>query len=99
MLPDLGSSIFSAAYFALYTGVKKIYLVGCDCSNQGHWDDTEQTGNCMNILPRNWNTFKEFVKTFYPDVEIISINPVGLTGLFDETYTQSYINYLNKQSK
>ena len=91
LLPDLGSSIFQAAYFALYTGVKRIYLVGCDCSNKGHWNDTQQNrSNLLNILPLNWKKFKEFTEKFYPDVEIISINPIGLKGIFKEIYTKSF---------
>ena len=34
---DWGGCIFSALQFALYTTPNKIYLVGCDCSNLGHF--------------------------------------------------------------
>ncbi len=35
---------------------------------------------------------KGFAKTYYPETEIISVNPVGLKGLFHDVYTESYLN-------
>ena len=31
---------------------------------------------------------KEFAETYYPDTEIISINPVGLKGVFKDEFTE-----------
>ena len=33
-----------------------------------------------------------YVKNHYPDIEIISINPVGLKGMFKDVYTENYLN-------
>lgn len=33
-----------------------------------------------------WQEIKQFSDRYYPDIEIISINPVGLKGLFKEEY-------------
>lgn len=37
------------------------------------------------------NSAKSFYMS-YPDMEIISVNPVGLKGLFRDVYTESYLN-------
>lgn len=95
LLPDLGSCVFQAAYFALYTGVKKIYIVGCDCAPNGHWNEGPET-QVKNLLPtllKSWRSFGEFVKNFYPGVELISINPIGLKGIFRDVYTKPYIEH------
>lgn len=34
---------------------------------------------------------KTFVENFYPETEIISINPVGLWGLFRDVYTEEFL--------
>ena len=35
-----------------------------------------------------WKELKEFANAFYPDIEIISINPVGLKGIFIDQYQE-----------
>jgi FkbM family methyltransferase len=85
------SIVFSMAMFALYTGVNKLYIVGCDCTegyffNQKY--DGEHFHQYQDYIDR-WKSFKIYVNTYYPDVEIISINPVGLTGMFKDVYTSN----------
>ena len=86
-----GSTIFVALQFALFTHPDKIYIVGCDCS-EGHFSlhkemihdkDVGSLGHIMN----GWYRFQQFAQALYPDIEIISVNPVGLKGLFSEGYT------------
>ena len=36
--------------------------------------------------------FKQFKNKVYPDVEVVSINPVGLKGVFKDVYTEEYLN-------
>lgn len=92
MFPDIGGCIFSALYFTLYTGVKRIYIVGCDASATGHFNGTEQVvGKLVLNWPNYWKIFKTFSEIFYPDVEFISINPVGLKGMFKDVYTEAYL--------
>ena len=31
------------------------------------------------------------IKRYYPSIEVISINPVGLKGVFRDVYTESYV--------
>ena len=80
------SVIFPALEFILWTNPKKIYLVGCDCTNIGHFDNVESTLNNERIY-YGWIKFKEFATKYYPHTEIISINPKGLKGIFKDVYT------------
>ena len=59
-------------------GIKKIYFVGCDGGfTQGKSSDD-------NHLLFWWKKFVEFKNIYYPEVKIISVNPVSLKGWFDE---------------
>jgi hypothetical protein len=82
------SSVFSALTIALYMGADRIYLVGCDCTASGYFDPNHFQPD---VLPENlinaFKLFKEHIQLFYPDVEIVSINPVGLKGMFRDIYT------------
>lgn len=81
-----GSIVFPALQFALWTHPKKIYLVGCDCTNSGYAYDTKCKNDlCVELVVKGMNQFKAFANKYYPDVEIISVNPVGLKGIFKDT--------------
>lgn len=41
---------------------------------------------------RSWKFLKTFVDDYYPDIKIISVNPVGLKGLFEDMYTRKDVN-------
>ncbi|GHV21941.1 hypothetical protein FACS189494_08050 [Spirochaetia bacterium] len=45
--------------------------------------------NTATVTAEGWEIFRNFIEIFYPDVEIISVNPVGLKGMFDDIYTNS----------
>ena len=89
-----------ALQFALYTNPSRIFLVGIDCTSSGHF-----TGKDVNVTDRGsdndenvrlliknaYPDFKKFAETFYPDTEIISVNPVGLQGFFKDVYTKEYL--------
>ncbi len=77
-----GSIVFPAIQFALWTNPRRIYLVGCDCSRNGHFFQTSAT-SADSLIPA-WQRLKEFVSIYYPETEIISVNPVGLRGLFTD---------------
>lgn len=85
-LMDYTSTVFEAMHFAFYTHPKKIYLVGADCSNSGYFDGSPQSTGSAHML-EGWKKIKEFQQQYYPDVEIVSINPVGLKGMFQDIYT------------
>ena len=95
-----------AMQFLLYTNPKRIYLVGIDCSvaKDGHF-----IGEISSIAKRqedlinndlkainDWKNLKKFAQIYYPDTEIISINPVGLKGIFKEIYSMNDEYYVNK---
>ncbi|WP_260604839.1 MULTISPECIES: glycosyltransferase family 2 protein [unclassified Campylobacter] len=91
-LADLYSVIFSALQFACYTQPKRIYLVGCDCNNT-HISTSQASINASyehlySTIERKWTmVVKPILDKFYSDIEIISLNPVGLKGLFKDVYT------------
>lgn len=91
-LKDYGSIVFPAMQFLLYTRPKKIYLVGCDCS-ENHFDGTkiDNKYGSMRHIVKGWTVLKDFMFHYYPDIEIISVNPVGLKGMFNEIYTKDFI--------
>lgn len=97
------SIVFSAIHFALYTRAKRIFLVGCDASANEHFDGAtlvdpdkqiedvlEET--CCSDLQEGYHVLKEFVNRHYPELEIVSVNPVGLKGMFRDVYTESYLD-------
>lgn len=102
------SVIFQALHFALYTRPKRILLIGCDCSSDGHFEKTEDALDAIMRQRLSKNSYltnemlvplwiegykrvRLFVKQHYPDTEIISVNPVGLRGMFRDVYTESYL--------
>lgn len=82
----------SAFHFALYTYPKRIYLVGCDNAPTGYYDGTVDK-KCLlkekeaGLLKEDYLAMKQFAQMHYPETEIISINPVGLKGIFKDLYT------------
>ena len=46
----------------------------------------------LNKMLTGYKKLKKFIDIYYPDIEIISVNPVGLKGLFKDVYTQSYVD-------
>ena len=81
---DFAGTVFSAMQFILYTHPRRIYLAGCDCSSGYFYD--EKSTNSASYQVESWIKIKEFAQKYYPDVEIISINPVGLKGIFKDIY-------------
>lgn len=90
-LPDYCSIVFPAFAFALWTKPKRIYIVGADCST-GHAKGIKIEHSAdATFLVGAWKKMKEFAQRYYSDVEIISINPVGLKGIFKDEYTENYL--------
>lgn len=93
-LLNCASISFSAIHFALYTHPKRIFLVGCDSNSAPYWDGGKRDEEYLvkadeinNTMIKEYYRLKEFADVCYPDVEIISINPVGLKGIFKDIYT------------
>lgn len=89
---DFFGTPFSAMQFILYANPKKIYLVGCDCSNGYAYNNRD---NYIPVTGQKtiWiEQVKPYIENYFKDTEIISINPVGLKGLFKDLYTDSYLS-------
>lgn len=95
-MPNVGMSVMQ---FALYLNPSVVYIVGCDMSG-GHFTNKNQTENEKEeerkILEKEWSKqeklldkwreCKEFANRYYPDTRIVSVNPVGLKGIFEDLY-------------
>lgn len=98
----------STMQIALFTNPSIIFLVGCDAS-QGHFVQPEGLSSEQiarheadlriavsgNIVIKMWKEIKAFAAAFYPDTRIVSINPVGLKGIFEDEYQEGYQEYKN----
>ena len=76
--------IFCAMQFVLHGHPKRIYLVGCDCTSGFFYESDKIFDNTYMI--EMWKNLKSYIDEFYFDIEIYSINPVGLKGLFLDVY-------------
>lgn len=87
-LADCGSVVFSALQFALWMNPRRLYLVGCDCSHGGYFykggNVSASGANTLEVdrVLQGYAWFGQFARRYYPETEIISVNPVGLRGLF-----------------
>lgn len=88
---------FSAIQFILHAHPCKIYLVGCDCS-KGFFYKSNITFN-VEYQINAWNRVKRHIDELYPDIEIVSINPVGLRGLFKDEYSDNYLESLSNEER
>lgn len=91
ILGDCYSIVFPAMQFILYTNPSKIYIVGCDCSDAGCFDNSVQQHTFTPDVIKGWERLRNFASTYYPKTEILSVNPVGLKGIFKDVYTESYL--------
>ena len=92
-LADCGSVVFSALQFAMWMNPRRLHLVGCDCSHGGYFykgGNVSPTGaNTLELdrVLQGYEWFKRFAQRYYPETEIVSMNPVGLKGLFKDVFT------------
>lgn len=99
-LMDFWSVVFSAMHFALFTNPKRIFIVGCDVSDYGHFykenvsTRMKKLSMYLPVLKLGWLRVKKFAGQLYPNTEIVSINPVGLRALFKDVYTENNIERL-----
>ena len=77
---DSGSIILEVLQFALYCGFKNIYLVGCDCDySKGTFNTSSHIDHTLkNFMLSGWAKIKNFIDKEYPEVNIITVNPVGM---------------------
>jgi hypothetical protein len=79
-----GSCIFSALEMALWTHPKRIYLVGCDCATTGNFDGINEPKENRIFEPiyYGWKMYRDYIASHYPDIDVVSVNPVRLKGMF-----------------
>ena len=88
-LATFGTVAIPAVEFALWTNPRRLYLVGCDCSSGYFYDgkaDDPRLAIRHDEMVAGYRALKRFAGKWYPDTEIISINPVGLKGLFRDEF-------------
>ena len=89
-LPDYYSIAFAALKFTLWTYPDKIYLVGLDTAQTGNFFDGPSQYHWKKMI-EGYHKFKRFAQIYYPETEIISVNPIGLKGIFKDVYTKSFV--------
>ena len=89
-LADFMSVAFGALHFASWTHPRRIYLVGLDTVQNGSFDGRNNDYHLDDML-NGYELFKNFMAGHYPDTEIISINPIGLRGVFHDVYTREFL--------
>ena len=91
-LADFRTIIHPALHFALYTEPDKIYLIGCDTSEDGYANkNILQFHIHVDNIKGGYNKFREFRDSEFPNTRIISVNPVGLKGIFEDVYTDGFL--------
>ncbi len=95
-LGNMPNVALAAMQLALYMNPKSLYIVGCDASCGYFTDASCKSGGTAakssadkrehERLLDKWRELKSFAETYYPDIEIISVNPVGLKGIFRDLY-------------
>lgn len=94
---NVGQSVMQ---LCLYMNPRRIYIVGCDMSGNhfSRGNQTEEEEKQQGILLektfqskqkdliKRWKEIRDFASLYYPDTEIISVNPVGLKGIFRDLY-------------
>lgn len=101
-LANFATVSLQALQFILYTNPSKIYIAGIDCTTGTgkhftgfDYDASVRNENANRNDDNNiqgYKQIKQFVQMYYPETEIISVNPVGLKGIFKDVYTESYLN-------
>ncbi len=88
---DFQGAALSALQFLIYTRPRKIFLVGNDCSGDKlAYNSLRSTDLDHSFKIRFYIEFKKFAQRIYPEVEIISLNPVNLKGIFKDVYTKDF---------
>ena len=81
------STAFAALQFALYSGIERLYLVGCDVHG-GYGAGAKNADVAPEKVPEHaariisgWRVVPAFVKKHYPCATVTVVRPVALQGL------------------
>lgn len=79
-------------HFALYTNPDVIYLLGCDTTDNGYANkNVLQVRIDIDLMKAGYEKFREFRDVQYPNTRIVSVNPIGLRGIFEDVYTKEFV--------
>ena len=91
-LADFWTVVHPAMHFALYTNADTIYLLGCDTTESGYANkNLLQVRVDIDLMKAGYEKFKEFRDVQYPNTRIVSVNPIGLKGIFEDVYTKEFV--------
>lgn len=95
---NMANIAMSAMQILLFTNPRTLYIVGCDAS-AGHFTQEGVSKEKRAVHEKDlkmavsgnraietWHEIKQFADAYYPDVRIVSVNPVGLKGIFEDIY-------------
>jgi hypothetical protein len=99
-LRSYGTTFHLMMQIALWMHPEKIIIVGADTFGYKHASKI----NCLEAEKRcdysqfvfGWRKLKEYIDQIYPDIEIQSMNPVGLRGVFQDVYSEDYLAFLER---
>ena len=89
-----GTVMHDALHIMLYMAPDVIYLLGCDCTPAGYFDERPNPGNSAELLyswRRGYTLLRSLQATHRPQTRIISVNPIGLRGVFEDVYTTAFL--------
>ena len=84
-IPNFGDIIFTAIQFIFWTNPKTIYIAGYDIKKYLNFE-VENNISLYRDTINLWRSLEIFRNNFYPNTNIISINPVGLSNIFKDIY-------------
>lgn len=98
-MPNVG---LSCMQFALYMNPSVLYIAGCDLTgshfSQKNLQEKERKEeehimhNYWEVHAKKqiakWEELKQFAQKHYPDTRLVSVNPVGLRGVFEDLYQE-----------
>lgn len=91
-LADFWTVVHPAMHFALYTNPDVIYLLGCDTTDNGYANkNVLQVRIDIDLMKAGYEKFREFRDVQYPNTRIVSVNPIGLRGMFEDVYTKEFV--------
>ena len=83
--------------FLLFTGLRTIFLVGCDSSNNGYakrMKFRKRGKQKFQNAEKGWKLMALFIKREYPNTSIIIHNPVGLTAMREHGWKLSFGQFI-----
>ena len=95
-----------ASFFSIVFPALHFALVGCDVTENGHFYDQNEVKVGLvkphlatGFVKVGYARMKMFARQYYPETKIISVNPVGLRGLFEDIYTERYKSQFEQNFK